>query len=324
MGYEASILPGPPTKLRAMARIKKPWLWATLATLGFLFIWYFKVLALGYYWLSTSINAAQWEGSSLWLPGYRVTVEGLPIAGLARNTSGLTFNSETGTLFTVINRPPQIAELTTGGKLLRIIELEGAKDPEGITYVKGDTYVISDEDSHSMYWVRIQPETTRVSITGQSSLGISIDSVHNSSFEGVSWDSEQDRLFVVKEKLPLRVLVIRGLDVFNESTGFNIDISEWKSSSAASLFMSDLSSLTLHEPTGHLLLLSDESALVVEYAPDGQPISMLPLWRGFNGLQRKVPQPEGLAVGPDNAIYVLSEPNLFYRFERTSSPPASP
>jgi uncharacterized protein YjiK len=306
-----------------MARIKKPWLWASLAALGALFIWYFKVLALGYYWLSTSINAAQWEGASLWLPGYRVTVEGLPIQGLARNTSGLTFNSETGTLFTVINRPPQIAELTTEGKLLRIIELEGAKDPEGITYVRGDTYVISDEDSHSMYWVRIQPDTTRVSITGQSSLGIRIDSVHNSSFEGVSWDSEQDRLFVVKEKLPLRVLVIRGLDVFNESTGFNIDISEWKSSSAASLFMSDLSSLTLHEPTGHLLLLSDESALVVEYAPDSQPIGMLPLWRGFNGLQRKVPQPEGLAVGPDSAIYVLSEPNLFYRFERTSSLSAS-
>lgn len=307
-----------------MARIKKPWRWLALAAIGTLFTWYFKVQALGYYWLSTSINAAQWEGSSLWLPGYRVTVEGLPIQGLSRNTSGLTFNSETGTLFTVINRPPQIAELTTDGRLLRVIELEGAKDPEGITYVRGDTYVISDEDSHSMYWVKIQPETMRVSIAGQSSLGINIDSVHNSSFEGVSWDSEQDRLFVVKEKLPLRVLVIRGLDVFNESTGFNIDISEWKSSSAASLFMSDLSSLTLHEPTGHLLLLSDESALVVEYAPDGQPIGMLPLWRGFNGLQRKVPQPEGLAVGPDNAIYVLSEPNLFYRFERTSSPPPGP
>lgn len=307
-----------------MARIKKPWRWLALVAVGSLFIWYFKVLALGYYWLSSSINAAQWEGSSLWLPSYRVAVEGQPIQGLSRNTSGLTFNSETGTLFTVINRPPQIAELTTDGRLLRIIELEGAKDPEGITYVRGDTYVISDEDSHSMYWVKIQPETTHVSIAGQSSLGINIDSVHNSSFEGVSWDSEQDRLFVVKEKLPLRVLVIRGLDVFNESTGFNIDISEWKSSSAASLFMSDLSSLTLHEPTGHLLLLSDESALVVEYAPDGQPIGMLPLWRGFNGLQRKVPQPEGLAVGPDNAIYVLSEPNLFYRFERTRSPPAGP
>jgi uncharacterized protein YjiK len=303
----------------ARVRICKPCLWTALLGTGVLFIWYFKVLALGYYWLSTTINAAQWEGSSLWLPGYRVAVEARPIEGLTRNASGLTFNTDTGTLFTVINRPPQIAELTTEGRLLRVIEIDGAKDPEGITYVQGDTYVISDEVSHSMYWVQIGPDTRRVSVNGTSSLGISIDSVHNSSFEGVSWDSVQDRLFVVKEKLPLRVLVIKGLDVFNESTGFNIDISEWKSSSAASLFMSDLSSLTLHEPTGHLLLLSDESALVVEYAPDGQPISMLPLWRGFNGLQRKVPQPEGLAVGPDNAIYVLSEPNLFYRFERPAT-----
>lgn len=308
-----------------MARVKlcKPCLWTALAGITVLFFWYFKVLALGYYGLSTSVNAAQWEGSSLWLPGYRVAVEGLPVEGLSRNASGLTFNTHTGTLFTVINRPPQIAELTTEGQLLRVIELEGARDPEGITHVEGDTYVISDEHSHSMYWVKIGPDTPRVSVAGRSSLGISIDTVQNASFEGVSWDSAQDRLFVVKEKMPLRVLVIRGLDVFNQSTGFNIDISEWKSSSAASLFMSDLSSLTLHEPTGHLLLLSDESALVVEYAPDGQPISMLPLWRGFNGLQRKVPQPEGLAVGPDNAIYVLSEPNLFYRFERTPPPPTA-
>ena len=153
----------------------------------------------------------------------------------------------------------------------------------------------------------------------QPSLRLGIDTVHNSGFEGVSWDSRHDRLYVVKEKLPLRVLVIQGLDVSGRSSGFSIDISEWTSSRAASLFMSDLSSLTLHEPTGHLLLLSDESALVVEYAPDGQPIGMMLLWRGLHGLQHKVPQPEGLAVGPDGAIYILSEPNLFYRFERPAA-----
>lgn len=299
----------------ARAKISKPTLWLALVGIAFLFVWYFKVLTLGYYWASTSLRAAQWQDKSLWLPGYRVAVEALPVQGLSRNASGLTFNTETGTLFTVINRPPQIAELTTEGKLLRIIELEGVKDPEGITYVQDGTYVISDEHSHTMYWVQIRPDTARVSVAGKSSLGLSIDTVHNSSFEGVSWDSAQNRLFVVKEKLPLRVLVVSGLDVFNESRGFNIDISEWKSSRAASLFMSDLSSLTLHEPTGHLLLLSEESALVVEYAPDGQPVSMMPLWRGLNGLAHKVPQPEGLAVGPDGAIYVLSEPNLFYRFD---------
>ena len=303
-----------------MRRVKicKPCLWTALLCISFLFFWYFKVLALGYYWVMTTLNAPKWQDSALWLPDYRVKVEGRPIEGLTRNTSGLTFNEETGTLFTVINRPPQIAELTTDGRLLRVIEIDGVKDPEGITYVERDTYVISDEDSHSMVWVKIGPDTQRVSAKGTSSLGLSIDSVHNASFEGVSWDSVQDRLFVVKEKMPLRVLVVSGLDVFNESLGFNINIHEWASSSAASLFMSDLSSLTLHEPTGQLLLLSDESALIVAYGPDGKPISMLPLWRGFHGLRSKVPQPEGLAVGPDGAIYVLSEPNLFYRFERVA------
>ena len=297
-------------------RLCRPCLWAVFVVIAGLFVWYFKVPALGYYWLSTRSNAAQWQGSALWLPSYRVAVEAHPIQGLTRNASGLTFNAETGTLFTVINRPAQVAELTTDGQLLRVIPIDGARDPEGISHVQGDTYVIADEHSHGLYWVQIRPDTARVSVAGQPSLHLHIDSVRNSGFEGVSWDSAQSRLFVVNEKLPLRVLVISGLDAFNASVGFNIDIREWKSSSAASLFMSDLSSLTLHEPTGHLLLLSDESALVVEYAADGRPISMMPLWRGFHGLQRKVPQPEGLAVGPDGAIYVLSEPNLFYRFER--------
>ena len=123
---------------------------------------------------------------------------------------------------------------------------------------------------------------------------------------------------------PLRVLVVRGLDVFKQSAGFNIDISEWKSSSAASLFMSDLSSLTLHESTGHLLLLSDESALVVEYAPDGQPISVLPLWRGFNGLQRKVPQPEGLAVSAVSNVQTESWLSCKRSIEDATCPPTVP
>ncbi|MGF6346135.1 SdiA-regulated domain-containing protein [Variovorax sp. W2I14] len=303
---------------------RKALLYAFVLGLGALFIWYFKLLALGYYWLSTTLGASQWAGNSLWLPGYRVAVEGMPIQGLTRNASGLTFNTETGTLFTVINRPPQIAELTTEGRLLRVVALDGVKDPEGITYVQGDSYVISDEDSHRIYWVQIGRDTQRVSVAGRPSLGIGIDKLHNSSFEGVSWDSVHKRLYVVREKLPMRVLMITGLDPATPSAGFNIDISEWKSSRAASLFMSDLSSVTVHDETGHLLLLSDESALIVEYAADGRPVSMLPLWRGFNGLQRKVPQPEGVAVGPDGKLYLLSEPNLFYRFERVSATAPSP
>ena len=96
-------------------------------------------------------------------------------------------------------------------------------------------------------------------------------------------------------------------------------ISEVKSPHSPKLFVNDLSSLTLHEASGHLLLLSDRSKLVVEYDADGNPISMLPLWRGFRGLKASVPQAEGVALDSDGRLYIVSEPNLFYRFVATEA-----
>ena len=79
---------------------------------------------------------------------------------------------------------------------------------------------------------------------------------------------------------------------------------------------SDLSSLTVHPRSGNLLLLSDESAVIAEYTRAGELVGVLPLWRGLHGLQRAAPQPEGIALGPGDVIYAVSEPNLLYRLER--------
>ena len=304
-------------------RTSRRWLrrfwWFVLACLV-LIVWYFKLPGLAYYWVTTRDHHGASGGPAVRVSDYQVSIEGIPIEGLSRNLSGLTYNVQTGTLFTVINRPAQVAEVSTDGHLIRLIDIDGLKDPEGITYVGGNTYVIADEASHSLYWVQIGSNDQRLSVAGVPRLTLGIDVVRNASFEGVSWDSNANRLFVVKEKLPLRVLLITGLRTDRNEPGFNIAINEWKSSKASSLFMSDLSSLTYHEPTGKLLLLSDESALIVEYAADGSPVDMLPLWKGLHGLKRSVPQPEGLALGSDGAMYVLSEPNLFYRFDPPTRP----
>jgi uncharacterized protein YjiK len=151
-------------------------------------------------------------------------------------------------------------------------------------------------------------------------LGLQIDTAKNRGFEGASWDSNHERLFVANEKSPMRVLVITGLPGLLDGSAFNVQIEDWMASHSAAWLMKDLSSLSYHEPSGNLLLLSDESALIVEFAPDGRPVSMLPMWRGWHGLSRKVPQAEGMAIGPDGTIYVVSEPNLFYRFERDPGP----
>jgi uncharacterized protein YjiK len=300
---------------------RRTWLRAALLALpAIVFLWYFKVPALAFHWAAIQIEGGPNPATAIRVSDYRVGIERQPIEGLDRNASGLTFNDQRGTLFTVINRPPQVAELDTEGRLLRRIEIQGLKDPEGITYVEGDTYVISDEASHSLYWVEIGPDTRTLSVADASRLTLGMDVVNNASLEGVSWDARGQRLFVVKEKLPLRVLVITGLEAARRKPGFNVAINEWKPSTASTLFMSDLSSLTLHEPTGHMLLLSEQSALIVEYDPQGKPVDLLPLWRGFHGLGTKVPQPEGVAMGHDGSLFVLSEPNYFYRFD----PPARP
>jgi uncharacterized protein YjiK len=80
--------------------------------------------------------------------------------------------------------------------------------------------------------------------------------------------------------------------------------------------MRDLSSVTFHSDTGHLLLLSDESRLIKEYDEDGKALRALALWKGFHGLKAHVPQADGIAVGPDKSIYIMSEPNLFYVFKQ--------
>ena len=84
----------------------------------------------------------------------------------------------------------------------------------------------------------------------------------------------------------------------------------------AGLFVRDLSDLEYDKRTGHLLALSDESKLLLELGLDGKPISTLSLKKGQHGLTRSVPQAEGVAMDDKGTVYVVSEPNLFYRFEK--------
>jgi uncharacterized protein YjiK len=292
--------------------------YAVLAVCGALLIaaWRLGAFALGYYWISMISQPAGATAASVWLPAYQVSINGRPVEGISENASGLTYNPRTGTLFTVINQPPNIAELTTDGKLVRSISLVGATDPEGITHVRDDHFILADEHEHQIYYIRIDASTTSVNLEGRPRIGLALDLKENLGFEGISWDSAGNRLFVTKEKSPLRVLEIGGLPELLDGSAIDLQIKEWKSPEAYSLFMTDLSSLTFHEPTGHMLLLSHESRLIVEYDKEGEPVSIMPLWKGWHGLRHFVPQAEGIAIGENGDLFLLSEPNLFYRFER--------
>lgn len=278
--------------------------------------WYSGWLAAAAYGL---MIAAEGGTSRLNLRDYRVGVDAMPLAGIGDNASGLTFHPGRNSLFSVINHPAQIIELGVDGALKRRIPVKGVSDLEGITHVRGNEFFIADERTQQLIHVEINDDQQMVDVAGRPRIGLAFDLVSNLGFEGVSWDHSRNRLFVVKEKRPLRLFELSGLAELLDGRRLDLQIGEWFPRGSAALLLRDLSSLTYHEDSGSMLLLSDESRLVVALDAERRPSGQLVLRKGWHGLMADVPQAEGIAVGPRGEIFLISEPNLFYRFD-----PAAP
>lgn len=265
-------------------------------------------------WYSWSLSGKALPEQALNLARYQVDIEALEVVGIDDDLSALTYNAERNTLWSVLNGEPLIVELSLEGQLLRQVRVEGVSDMEGLTHVGGNRYVLAEERSQRLLIVEIPDDAEQISVEQASSLSIGLDGDGNKGFEGLSWDHVGQRLLVVKERDPLRVLAVAGFVDAPPEGSMEVQISELKAPNSPRLFMSDLSSVTLHEPSGHLLLLSDESRVLVEYDVEGEPLSLLLLRRGRHGLSATVPQAEGVAIDAERRIYLVSEPNLFYRF----------
>jgi uncharacterized protein YjiK len=281
--------------------------------LGALYLFRIDALA-WYYWHNNKLQDA---GDALKLRDYQVVLDGRAIPGLT-DASGLTYNTSTHTLFTVLNQSPYIVELSLDGQVLRKILVEDVGDMEAITYVAGHRFVIADEGDNRLIEVEIPPYATVVQTRHFPQLKLGLDEDGNQNIEGVSWDSVHQRLLIVKEKNPKRLLEVRGFIEPLRSNPGNLSIVDLDRSQQRIGSMRDLSSVTYHDDSGHFLLLSDESRLIKEYDRQGRAVSAMALWKGFHGLRKHVPQAEGIAVGPDKRIYIMSEPNLLYVFRPMS------
>lgn len=266
-------------------------------------------------------NLQQWQQAGkgqardILLAGYRVDIEARVIDGLDDDVSALTYDPDRNSLFTVTNNKPQLVELSLDGELVRRIDLHGFGDAEAVEYISPGLYVISDERQHRLIKVRVDDATTELHAgqAQQFSLGIGLNG--NKGFEGLAYDSLGQRLFVAKERDPLRIYEIHGFPQRDPQRPFAVHVVDDQKRDAG-LFVRDLSSLQFDERSGHLLALSDESRLVLELNIEGKPISSLSLLGGRNGLKRSVPQGEGIAMDNRGVLYLVSEPNLFYRFRK--------
>ncbi|WP_263144531.1 SdiA-regulated domain-containing protein [Pseudomonas sp. RIT-PI-AD] len=275
---------------------------------------HFRLYERGWFVLQEWRHAGEWRERSVWLPDYRVTVEAREIVGLDADISALTYDPQRRSLFSVTNRRPELLELSLDGRLLRRIELVGFGDPEAVEYIAPGVYVITDERQQRLIKVHLDDATTRLDAAAGEQLSLGIDRNGNKGFEGLAYDAAGQRLFVAKERDPVRIYEIQGFPSTAQQP-YSVKVLDDPKRDAR-LFVRDLSSLDYDARSGHLLALSDESRLILELNAKGRPVSSLSLLRGMQGLRRSVPQAEGMAMDDEGTLYLVSEPNLFYVFRK--------
>lgn len=248
--------------------------------------------------------------ASVWLPGYRAVIQAKALAGLDHDeTSGLTYNPATGTLFTVTGKNPLLVELSRQGEVLRRIELIGFTDPEGVEMLGDGRMAIIDERRRQLTTFTLGATASRLDAADLPGFDLGFADAGNKGFEGIAWDARSHSLLLGKERSPLGLF---SLPFPGEDGAAGV----MQPLSYANLGMRDISSLSIDARTGHALVLSDESRLLLELDRAGRPVSFLSLSGGRNGLDRSIEQAEGVTMDEQGNIYIVAEPNLFYMFSK--------
>lgn len=288
----------------------------------FLMIALIALLAIGQYlrlferaWFNLHTLWQPVSSEAIGLDQYRVTIEARPIDGLDDDVSALTYDPVRKSLFTVTNKNSELIELSLEGKILRRIALVGFGDPEAVEYISADTYVITDERQQRLIKIHLEADTTFLDAEDAEQMTLGVHMASNKGFEGLAYDSVGKRLFVAKERDPMLIYEVHGFPHFKPDKTYAVHVIN-NPKRDAGMFVRDLSSLQYDERSGHLLALSDESRLIIELDVDGRPLSTMSISGGRQGLQKTVPQAEGIAMDDDGTLYLVSEPNLFYVFKK--------
>lgn len=230
---------------------------------------------------------------------------------LEENLSGITYCRISKTLYVITNDPPMVHNTDRYGTCLREIPLIGFHDTEGIVWLGDNRFAIIEERNYTLNIVVIDESTSsleRSEVT--DSFQLDMQTRKNKGLEGIAFDAVNRSLYLVNEKRPRQLIKVDGM--FHQDGRLSIsympDLVPFK------WILKDLSGLHFDDHSRHLLFVSDESKRVSEVSLDGRVISYLDLGRGFAGLKADVAQAEGITMDDAGNIYVVSEPNLFYRF----------
>ncbi|MCY1285874.1 SdiA-regulated [compost metagenome] len=271
-----------------------------------------------WFYVTSGLNADQWTGRSVWLPDYSVEIEARPVTGIDDDLSAIDFAPDRKSLLAVTNAPPiKLMEIDREGTITAQYPLNGFEDVEGLAYMGDGLVVVTDEVQQQLVFFRL-PEQPGQAIDKKDAPTLALplrSSAHNKGFEGVAYDAAHDRIFVAKERDPRQLYAVTGAKA-SLSGKIHLKVEDLSGWIERSVFAKDISDLHFDERTGHLLVLSEESKLVIELDEKGDVVSFRTLLGRFSDLRESATQPEGLTLDDEGHLYVVSEPNLFYRFRK--------
>jgi uncharacterized protein YjiK len=251
--------------------------------------------------------------TSLHLEDYQLVSGPTVIEGVAGNASGVIVDKERDALWVVMNDPTKLIELDRSTLALRrTVVLAGFDDTEDIAQLTSTKFAVTEERKQNIVIFSLTNNATVVKRV--KSKVYSIDKVNspNLGLEGLAFDAAERRFFAVKEKTPE---VIYQMNLVKDQDPV---ISQPWDLETRNFGCTDFSAVYYHPKTKHLILLSDESKALVEVTTNGEEISRLSLKEGKAGIVERPPQPEGVTMDENDRLYVCSEPNLLYIFERRS------
>ncbi|VVM37955.1 SdiA-regulated domain-containing protein [Pseudomonas fluorescens] len=263
----------------------------------------------GVLWLQERFESQAEQKESIWLPDYRVVIDAKPLKGMEKDeASDLAYNPQTKTLFSVMGKNPFLAELTLQGEVLRKMPLVGWSNPEGLTMMENGLMAIVDERQHMLSIVKVDADTRELNIADFPKYDLGPSKDQNKAFEAITWDPHNQQILLGEERPPA---------LFTwKSDGSQTLKGDKQKLASDELDIRNLSALAIDPRTQHTLVLSADSHLLLELDEKGEQVSFMTLLGGFNGLKNTIPRAEGVTMDEAGTLYMVSEPNLFYRFEK--------
>ncbi|WP_339495476.1 SdiA-regulated domain-containing protein [Pseudomonas sp. RA_105y_Pfl2_P56] len=263
----------------------------------------------GALWVLERFESPAEQKGSVWLPDYRVVIDAKPLPGMEKDeASDLAYNPQTKTLFSVMGKNPFLVELTLQGDVLRKMPLVGWANPEGVTIMENGLMAIVDERLHMLSIVKVDADTRELNIANFPKYDLGPSKDQNKAFEAITWDARNQQFLLGEERPPV---------LFTwKSDGSQTLKGDKQKLDSDELDIRNLSALAIDPRTGHTLALSADSHLLLELDEKGEQVSFMTLLGGFNGLKSTIPRAEGVALDEAGTLYMVSEPNLFYRFEK--------